>query len=163
MNSLDMVKEFHDAFGIKTEPKPISPELTSEQAIELAGVQTALCQMGRALHRLAKRFDAHPSFLRMQLIVEESAELMEALLNGDKKEALDALVDLRYVVEGTALTLGYKEILGDAFAEVHKSNMSKLNAQGKPVLDNAGRVQKGANYQAPDLQWLLDIAEQADV
>lgn len=45
-----------------------------------------------------------------------------------------------------------KEILDDAFDEVHKANMSKLNSDGTPCKDDSGRVIKGPNYKAPDME-----------
>ncbi len=37
------------------------------------------------------------------------------------------------------------------FEEVHRSNMTKFGADGKPVLNEAGRVVKGPNYEPPNL------------
>lgn len=61
--------------------------------------------------------------LRDNLILEEAKEFHEA----DKLDLkLDALCDLLYVAFGAAVTYGFTEILPLAFAEVHRSNMSKL-------------------------------------
>ena len=39
-----------------------------------------------------------------------------------------------------------------AFDEVHRSNMLKLGADGKPIRrEGDGKVMKGPNYFAPDL------------
>ena len=62
--------------------------------------------------------------LRWRLIDEENAELLEA---PTVVEALDAIADLLYVVHGAALAYGFTgEQVDAAFAEVHRSNMSKL-------------------------------------
>lgn len=47
--------------------------------------------------------------------------------------------------------LGLEKYREAAFREVHESNMSKLGADGKPILNEAGRVVKGPNYRRPDL------------
>jgi len=39
-----------------------------------------------------------------------------------------------------------------AFNEVHSSNMSKLDDNGKPVLRADGKVLKGPNYRPPRLE-----------
>lgn len=41
-------------------------------------------------------------------------------------------------------------------AEVHRSNMTKFGADGKPVVNEAGRVVKGPNYEPPRL---LDVMQ----
>lgn len=42
------------------------------------------------------------------------------------------------------------------FCEVHRSNMTKFDADGKPVLNAAGRVVKGPNYEEPQLRQVLE-------
>lgn len=48
-----------------------------------------------------------------------------------------------------------EETIAKAFTRVHKSNMSKLGADGKPIKREDGKVMKGPNYKAPDLSDLL--------
>ena len=45
--------------------------------------------------------------------------------------------------------------LEQALRRVHKSNMSKLGADGKPIYRKDGKVLKGPNYQPPDLSDLV--------
>jgi predicted HAD superfamily Cof-like phosphohydrolase len=40
-------------------------------------------------------------------------------------------------------------------AEVHRSNMTKFDADGKPVVNEAGRVVKGPNFEEPDILGVL--------
>ena len=92
--------------------------------------------------------------LREKLIREELREYLEAVVAGDIVEIADALADLTYVVVGTAVAHGLTRF--DAiFAEVHRSNMSKLGADGKPVKRADGKVLKGQNYSPPDLAPLI--------
>ena len=132
--------------------------------------------------------------LRLSLIQEEAAELIEAK---NDIEELDALVDLAYVIYGSYLAFGIPSadpehlIFGEssrqaifdvamgiesetvdsdldeilmlvttlaekynfegAFQEVHRSNMSKLNSEGKPVKRHDGKILKGPNYSPPNL------------
>jgi len=110
-------------------------------------------------------YNMHLLNLRMRLIKEEVAELEEEVAKAkyqsgeytnvlpDTKEAiLKELCDLMYVVSGFAVTFGLP--VQPAFVRVHKSNMSKL-VDGKPVLDEGGKVMKGPNYQKPDLSDLV--------
>jgi len=48
-----------------------------------------------------------------------------------------------------------EETVGKAFTRVHRSNMSKLGEDGKPIKREDGKVLKGPNYRAPDLDDLL--------
>ena len=48
-----------------------------------------------------------------------------------------------------------EETIAKAFTRVHKSNMSKLGVDGKPIKREDGKVMKGPNYKAPDLSDLL--------
>src|SRR5438128_5373002 len=106
---MSIVAEFHRAFD---QPAPERPPLTPD--LDLV------------------RF-------RMRLIDEEHREVKEELAQialGCKggytpdqftelyRRLLKELADLRYVVEGTAVALGLP--IEDAYAEVHRSNMSKL-------------------------------------
>lgn len=55
------------------------------------------------------------------------------------------------VVTGVELLGITHETFLDAFDEVHRSNMSKLDHDGNPVLSPGGRVLKGPNYRKPEL------------
>ena len=103
--------------------------------------------------------------LRINLLQEELNELKEALANDDPVETLDALIDLQYVLDGAFLSFGMQAIKDIAFDEVHRSNMSKLGADGKPIRrEGDGKVMKGPNYFAPDLSKFIkkDVPEAAE-
>jgi predicted HAD superfamily Cof-like phosphohydrolase len=96
--------------------------------------------------------DEQTNRLRVNLIAEELEELEEALKDGDIVEVLDALTDLQYVLDGAYLSFGLHDKKHEAFDEVHRSNMSKLGADGKPVRrPEDGKVLKGPDYFKPDL------------
>jgi predicted HAD superfamily Cof-like phosphohydrolase len=93
------------------------------------------------------------------LIVEEFKEFLEAetFLFRDGKvfheEALKELADLVYVCYQYATNLGWN--LDEALDRVHKSNMSKLDVDGKPIYRHDGKVLKGPNYTPPVLSDLV--------
>ena len=87
--------------------------------------------------------------LRYDLIKEELDELKEALENKDLLEVADALTDILYVTYGAGHAFGIN--LDQCFDEVQRSNMSKLDQQGKPIYNDAGKVMKGPKYFKPDL------------
>ena len=89
------------------------------------------------------------------LIVEEFKEFLEAdgfLFkhgNNVQEECLKELADLVYVCYQYAENMGW--LLDEALDRVHKSNMSKLGEDGKPVYREDGKVLKGPNYKLPTL------------
>jgi predicted HAD superfamily Cof-like phosphohydrolase len=87
--------------------------------------------------------------LRLDLLLEELCELEEAMLAGDRPGTAQESADLEYVLHGTTISLGIN--LDAAVAEVHRSNMSKLGADGKPIYREDGKVLKGPNYRPPDM------------
>lgn len=88
--------------------------------------------------------------LRVSLIEEELSELKEALKNKDIKEVADALTDILYVTYGAGHAFGID--LDKCFDEVQKSNMSKLDENGKPIFNEQGKVLKGPHYFKPNLE-----------
>jgi predicted HAD superfamily Cof-like phosphohydrolase len=97
--------------------------------------------------------------MRLAILEEEVAELRQAVEAGDLVEVLDALCDIQYVLDGTFLEFGMHRIKAAAMAEVHASNMSKLGADGRPVLRGDGKVLKGPNFVRPSLERLLCRAD----
>jgi len=87
--------------------------------------------------------------LRVELIEEELSELKEGIKNGDIIEIADALTDILYVTYGAGHTFGIN--LDKCFAEVQRSNMSKLGKDGKPIYREDGKILKGENYSEPNL------------
>ena len=101
--------------------------------------------------------DAQTQELRVNLLAEEVEELKEALEAGDIQEVLDALTDIQYVLDGAYLSFGMQGVKQAAFDEVHRSNMSKLGADGKPIRrESDGKVLKGPDYFPPNLGQFID-------
>lgn len=129
--NFEMVKEFHDKFNLEKDPtKPTWPD---DKELEL----------------------------RWNLIEEEYSELDDEIWEDPKKRDMirvaKELVDLLYVVYGTAAKLGIP--IDACFAEVHRSNMSKLGKDGLPVLKHDGKVLKGPNFSPADLTTLMKNSE----
>lgn len=91
--------------------------------------------------------------LRVALLEEEVGEFVAASEKGDLVGIADALADIVYVVYGTALTYGVD--LDAVLSEVHRSNMSKLDSNGRPLLRDDGKVLKSDRYFPPDVEAVL--------
>lgn len=99
--------------------------------------------------------------LRHSLMKEENDEYLEACYNKDLVEVADALGDQLYILCGTILKHGMQHIIEDVFNEIQASNMSKLNADGKPIIRHDGKILKGENYFAPNLEQFFKLKKDA--
>lgn len=123
---IGLVKEFHDAFGIENKFEPTSA--ISHQTIAL----------------------------RHRLMNEENEEYLEAALAGNTVEVADALGDMLYILCGTILTHGMQHKIVEVFNEIQRSNMSKLDADGKPIYREDGKVLKSELYFKPDISRIIN-------
>ena len=89
--------------------------------------------------------------LRDELIHEEFNEFLAA---DNLVDVADALTDLLVVIYGAGHAYGID--LDECFKEVHRSNMSKLGEDGKPIYREDGKVLKGPNYSKPNLEAVLN-------
>lgn len=127
---LQQLIEFHTAFGVPLRTKP-DPFNDTDEWSEIY------------------RF-------RVKIMKEEIDEwIIEATYNSDIDKRAKELVDILYTVFGTVITEGLQDVVERVFDEVHKSNMSKLGEDGKPIKRADGKVLKGSNYHEPDLSFLL--------
>nr|DAX95409.1 MAG TPA: NTP-PPase-like protein [Caudoviricetes sp.] len=126
--------------------------------------------------------------LREKLYQEELTEYVVAKAKNDKAEILDAVIDMYYIHIGTLLEIhgtpvrvtnalyfcmdkrsnilwgrveynDFKEVFIPAFEEVHRSNMSKLGENGKPIFREDGKIIKGPNYFRPNLKQFFEEAK----
>ena len=79
--------------------------------------------------------------------------LCYAIGNEGYEEELKELADLVYVCFQFAENMEWD--LEEALQRVHKSNMSKLGIDGKPIRREDGKVLKGPNYVKPHLTDLV--------
>jgi len=120
------VEDFHDAFGIVNHYSPTT-SLSKEEVL-----------------------------LRYTLMKEENEEYLEAANNNDIVEIADALGDQLYILCGTILKHGLQHKIEEVFEEIQRSNMSKLDADGKPIFREDGKILKSERYFKPDIKMVLD-------
>jgi len=125
-NAIDAVKEFNEAFKIK---------YSKNQKADL---------------------DESTIELRYRLMQEENNEYLEAARKKDLVEIADALGDKLYILCGTILAHGIQDKIVEVFNEIQRSNMSKLSAEGKPVIREDGKILKGPNYFKPNIKSILE-------
>lgn len=91
--------------------------------------------------------------MQRDLIAEEYREFIDATISEPYDAELKELADLVYVCFQYAENMEWD--LEEALHRVHKSNMSKLGLDGKPIRRADGKVLKGPNYQPPTLTDLV--------
>ena len=94
--------------------------------------------------------------LRHRLMQEENEEYMEAALKNDMELIADALGDKLYILCGTIIAHGLQHKIVEVFNEIHRSNMSKLDDNGKPLYREDGKIMKSNNYFLPDIKAVLE-------
>lgn len=98
-------------------------------------------------------FDVHQG--RVNLFEEELEEYREAYRAKDLVGIADALTDLLYVLFGTIVSHGLQAYTKDLLAEVHRSNMSKLDENGEARFRADGKVIKSDRFFKPELDNIL--------
>jgi predicted HAD superfamily Cof-like phosphohydrolase len=124
--TISAVEQFHDAFKISNNYQPTA-------ALSEADIT-----------------------LRYNLMKEENEEYLEAAQNGDLVEIADALGDQLYILCGTILKHGLQHKIAEVFQEIQRSNMSKLDADGKPIYREDGKVLKSELYFKPNISNILE-------
>ena len=94
--------------------------------------------------------------LRYDLMKEENEEYLQACKDGDVVEIADALGDMLYIWCGSVLKHGMQDVMEEIFNEIQRSNMSKLDSNGKPIFREDGKVLKGENYFKPNLKAIIE-------
>lgn len=99
--------------------------------------------------------------LRYEISLEELNEYKDACISEDKAEILDALLDRLWLILGDIVSHGFQDVLEAGFDEVARSNMSKLNDQGEPLINGVncsydptrahGKILKSKNFSPPNM------------
>ena len=124
--TINKVKEFHKVFGLEYHEQP-------EAAIEKKIIE-----------------------LRHRLMQEENDEYLEAAMENNLPLIADALGDKLYILCGTIIAHGLQHKITEVFNEIHRSNMSKLDDNGKPIYREDGKIMKSSNYFLPDIKGVLE-------
>ncbi len=143
---INSVKEFHETFN--------HPVNNYKDDIELKTRQLRIKLLFEELQELAEASDVRDTFANLCQHVVNNATTDEWHVNGnnvDKKEEIDALCDIQYVLSGAILALGHQENFEAAFDEVQRSNMSKMCHSQKEVDDTIAHYkEKGVEaYSVP--------------
>ena len=132
---------------------------------QLAQVATFQRAFGQNIETQPTLIDEEKFSLRFELMKEENEEYLQACFEHNLVEVADALTDQLYILCGTILEHGMQNIIEKCFEEVQRSNMSKLDEVGLPIINGEngvfdetrplGKVLKSYNYSPPNLKQFL--------
>ena len=138
-----LVRRFHHVYGLPVQTDGASLERESLD-MRMSLIAEEFSELVGAVYGQAARAEIESSY-RRAVAADDGTR--------DTVETADALADLIYVIYGMALETGID--LAAVLAEVQRSNMSKLGADGKPVYREDGKVLKGPGYFPPNVEAVL--------
>lgn len=152
-----MVREFQAKFHLPLAdiPRAVAGEMPDPQLVAVLyylNVAQGLLRYGR-----------HPEdqlWGRVQMMLEELIEFMDAARATDLPGMADALVDLEYFLLGTAAMMGLPH--DEVFSAVHQANMQKVlcaSAEESKRLNKLD-VKKPAGWAPPDVAGILARAKE---
>ena len=138
-----LVRRFHHVYGLPVQTDGASLQRESLD-MRMSLIAEEFSELVGAVYGQAARAEIESSY-RRAVAADDGTR--------DTVETADALADLIYVIYGMALETGID--LASVLAEVQRSNMSKLGADGKPVYREDGKVLKGPDYFPPNVEAVL--------
>ncbi len=143
--SIDLIQIWHE----RARPSPTHQQFCVQLGCHFEEVAEQIAVLGSEDVQLNNLVNAtHLMMLR----------LSDALKNGgdvfveSREEFLDSIAD--QIVTGVGVGHCAKMQVTEAVRRVNTSNWSKFDADGKPIFNEQGKIQKGPNYHKPDLTGL---------
>lgn len=124
---------------------------------QLKAVEKFHTAFGQENGKWPRNLNADEYKLRHRLMSEENDEYFDACEANSLVEVADALGDQLYILCGTILKHGMQHIIEEVFDEIQASNMSKLGADGKPLLREDGKILKGPGFFKPNLAKFIKV------
>lgn len=161
VSSFDLVKQFHRIFRHPVNDAPSAQMLNDpkQRELRLKLILTEAAELAQALRVNFTLAYNHEQMAELTGKALDAVTLryIQAVdgVESDEVLAADALGDLDYVVNGAAIVFGFH--LPSITREVHRSNMTKLDADGQPVETPDGKIVKGPNYEEPNIKGVLDF------
>lgn len=148
-DSMMMVREFHEAYGVPVRTSPTTDISAEERVLRVRLVLEEAFEFCAAMGcRVEVAQPEHVNADTIEVEIDPTSPGINLV------ESADALADIEYVVNGSALCLGIPQAA--VVREVHRSNMSKLGEDGKPIYrEGDGKVLKGPGYFKPDIAAVL--------
>ena len=146
---IELTKLFHVKHGFTVGAK-LEDCKNEETNVLLDRIATMMLQFAKQLESLLKP-NVDERIPRVQLMIEELGESIEAMAHRDEVALLDGLSDLMFVTMGTAIALDLP--LEAGVLEVCNSNLTKATRQfGDDRLRD-----KGTSYKPPNMAGVIEV------
>jgi predicted HAD superfamily Cof-like phosphohydrolase len=146
--SIDLIKMWHE----RARPKPDAAQLNVQTGCHFEEVQEMLAVMSGDDEYSSQMLDRLHTALTVVAIGMKQGTIKCYIKPDDRNEFLDSLAD--QIVTATGVGHCAKMNIVEAVRRVNSSNWSKYDTDGKPVFNGNGKITKGPNYKAPDLEGL---------
>lgn len=142
--NFDLIQDFHEAFdnGYK------DPEIKNQERILLRG-KLMLEELLEVFDELGLEIFCDYDNENPSVRFQPKAQTFKI----NKAKVGKELADLLYVTYGSGDTMDIP--MDEVYREVHRSNMSKLGADGKPVRREDGKILKGPDYSPANIESVL--------
>lgn len=146
-NAKDNTVESISDWFKKAKPNATAQDLIAQYAIFIE-------EIGEVFS--ATNFKGAESFMEglrqevLQLASEGEEACSDLVSTWDRKELLDGLADVMVTAVGVAQYANMNMV--GALEEVSESNWSKFDKNGKPIINEQGKITKGPDYFKPNLE-----------
>lgn len=144
--SIDYIKMWHE----KTRPDPSPADFNITAGVHFEEVAEMLASVRGGDEYSDLMFDRlHTALTTVALGLKQGTIKMVVR---DKQDFLDSLCD--QIVTSVGVGHCAKMNITEAIRRVNASNWSKFDIDGGPIYNEHGKIMKGPNYKAPDLEGL---------
>jgi predicted HAD superfamily Cof-like phosphohydrolase len=119
---LERVQDFHSKFMVQKEHLKEHPHLYKYKDLRFNLLLEEVLELGTALG--LNKTSMYSAFMKLLDNVPESITMEDISIN--KKEVLDALIDILFVANGAIDVFNFSDVSYEAMEEVYSSNMTKL-------------------------------------
>jgi hypothetical protein len=146
--SIDLTKMWHER--ARPEPLPVHLNIQTgchlEEAMEMVAVMNGVDEYSNQL------LDRLHTALTVVSLGLKHGTIKFQVTPDNRKEFLDSLADQIVTAVGVGHCANMNIV--EAVRRVNASNWSKYDDDGQPIFNEQGKIIKGPNYKAPDLEGL---------
>ena len=146
--SVDLIKMWHE----RARPEPLGVHLNIQTGCHFEEVMEMVAVMSGDDEYSSQLIDRLHTALTVVSLGLKHGTIKFHVKPDDRNEFLDSLAD--QIVTSVGVGHCAKMNIVEAVRRVNSSNWSKYDTDGKPIFNEQGKIMKGPNYKAPDLEGL---------
>lgn len=134
----------------KAKPEPTEKDLSTQIGVHLEEFSEMLDQLSHEKFGVSVMLQTLSAFVKD---VADELKTQQGVIIKDRVEFLDSLADQIVTAVGVGHCAGMQIV--NALNEVNRSNFSKFDNNGTPILDSNRKIMKGPDYSKPDLSRMV--------